>query len=210
MNEQTKRIKLVTRDRKVVTDWEDEYDATEDAPLSELPETQAAIATADAQERADIIEQAFAPLGQKTADLNHYVGELQADMARIEWENQQKAAATQEPQEPKLISNLESAKLERDDVRTMLREAKQEEATLKHEKATSKDLKVAAVASEALKILANHDDFRSIPALTERLEQAEAKVQTYETRLRDERTRGEPFKKIDPGRASFGSAEDRS
>lgn len=39
-----------------------------------------------------------------------------------------------------------------------------------------KEARAAALASEALKILSNHGDFRSIPAITERLKQAEARV----------------------------------
>jgi len=84
---------------------------------------------------------------------------------------------------PKLGRNLEDARLARDDLQTKLREAKQEEATLKQEKATA-PVRIAAVAVEALKILQDPGDNRSIPAISEKAAKAEDRVHAIENRMR--------------------------
>jgi hypothetical protein len=79
--------------------------------------------------------------------------------------------------------DLDVAKLDRDDLTTKLREAKQEEQKLKQEKA-SPPVRIAAVAVEALKILQDPGDARSIPAIAGKALKAEERVKTLETQLR--------------------------
>jgi len=78
---------------------------------------------------------------------------------------------------------LEAAKLLRDDLQMKLREAKKEAATLKQEKATA-PVRIAAVAAQALEILNNPGDARSIPAISERALKAEDLVKTFENQIR--------------------------
>lgn len=85
---------------------------------------------------------------------------------------------------PKLDRDLEDAKLLRDDLTTKLREAKQIQTKLKQEKSNSPDVRIAAIAAEALKILLDPGDVRSIPAISAKAAKAEDRVKTLETQLR--------------------------
>ena len=84
---------------------------------------------------------------------------------------------------PKLDRKLEEAKLDRDECQEKLRTAKQEEAKLKHEKAST-DVKIAAISSLALDILHDINDARSIPTLSTNAAKAEERVKTLENQMR--------------------------
>jgi len=86
---------------------------------------------------------------------------------------------------PMLEKRLEDTKLERDDVRGKMRDAKKEEMALKFEIANSRDPKAVYVAKGALNVLRDE----MLPLIQERLKQVEARVQTYEKQLREERGR---------------------
>jgi hypothetical protein len=108
---------------------------------------------------------------------------------RAVYSNQQSLYGSRLPPEnplPRLDRELEAAKLERDDLQTLLREAKQEEAKLQNEKAQA-PVRIAAVAGQALEILHDINDARSIPSISEKVLKAEERVKTIENRLRVER-----------------------
>ena len=106
--------------------------------------------------------------------------------ARATYSSQQSLFGVKLPPEdplPKLDRNLEDAKLARDVCQEKLRTAKQEGQKLKQEKASS-PVRIAAIAAEALKILQDPGDSRSIPAIAEKALKAEDRVKTLETQLR--------------------------
>lgn len=107
--------------------------------------------------------------------------------ARAVYSSQQSLYGARLPPEnplPKIDRDLETAKLERDDLQTKLREAKQEESKLKKERASSPDVRIAALAAEALKILQEPGDSRSIPAIAAKALKAEERVKTLENQMR--------------------------
>jgi hypothetical protein len=99
IDDEPRRVKLVTKSGDVVTDYEDEYFSDDDTPLADLPDTQAAIAKAEAQRRADLIEKATAPLYAGLNENRQNIEKLQDEQARVEWEHQQKAGANVHDQE---------------------------------------------------------------------------------------------------------------
>jgi len=165
-------------------------------PLSDVEPKAEALAQ-DAQQEYMLKLQAYEQARSEWANGRMSAAELEAHYAIMRrakdiYISERAIAARGIPrvsQLPRLERDLEQHKLERDDVRKELRDAKREEQALKQENATSRDLKVAAVAADALKILNDPGDFRSIPAIMEKLRQAENHVQTAERRYREERGR---------------------
>ena len=98
-DDEVRRIKLVTKTGEVVTDYEDEYFSDDDTPLADLPDTQATIAKAEAQRRADLIEKATAPIYAGLDENRKNIEKLQDEMARDEWKHQTKAGANVHDQE---------------------------------------------------------------------------------------------------------------
>jgi hypothetical protein len=80
--------------------------------------------------------------------------------------------------------NLDVAKLDRDECQEKLRTARVEEQKLKQEKASSPDVKIAAISSLALDILHDSNDPRSIPTLSAKALKAEDLVKTLENQMR--------------------------
>jgi hypothetical protein len=85
---------------------------------------------------------------------------------------------------PNLSRDLDVAKLDRDECQEKLRTARVEEQKLKQEKASSPDVKIAAISGLALDILHDINDSRSIPALSVKAALADDLVKTLENQMR--------------------------